>query len=472
MSSSPTRRRRLTRVVAAVGCALGVAGLLTATASPAGASTSQFKGVNWADPRDNYAADEVVPSGLSKSDSYATTRAKATAVIGQFQAKLGANTVRLPVNPATVNGPFWASYTGAIDAAAAKGFKVILGYWEASTAKDGRIDDTAAFNAMWDRITAKYAAGGAVYFEPMNEPFGYSSQEWRDVAANWLAARPSVPRNRVFIGGTGYSEDVKPVCADSRLDGTYLALHQYGFWHKDWTSPQQWADDLRARIGNCASRTVLDEFGAEMTSGLNYNGAVNGSYEVAYIQAATDTLRSLGMGSVYWPGLRTGDSYSLTTLGGSGTDLTLNVTNASGADRLRWAWGGGTAPTPTGGVLRGAGSNRCLDVPGASRDNGTAPTLWDCNGGANQQWAHTAARELRVYGAKCLDADGAGTAARLIIRDCDGGTDQKWTFQSNGTVTNDQSGLCLDVTGEATANGSAVGFWHCNGKPNQVWRRG
>jgi hypothetical protein len=321
------------------------------------------------------------------------------------------------------------------------------------------------------RYSANLDVRAAVYFEPMNEPFGYSSQEWRDVAANWLAARPSVPRNRVFVGGTGYSEDVKPVCADSRLDGTYLALHQYGFWHKDWTSPQQWADDLRARIGTCASRTVLDEFGAEMTSGLNYNGPVNGSYEIAYLQAATDTLRSLRMGSVYWPGLRTGDSYSLTTLSGSGANLTLNVTNPSGADRLRWAWGGGTT-TPTDGVLRGAGSNRCLDVPGASRTNGTAPTLWDCNGGANQQWAHTAAQELRVYGAKCLDAEGGGgTEARLIIWDCHGGANQKWTLHSNGTVTNNQSGLCLDVTGEATANGSAVGFWHCNGKPNQVWRR-
>ena len=30
----------------------------------AATNTSQFKGVNWADPRDNYANDPVVPSGL------------------------------------------------------------------------------------------------------------------------------------------------------------------------------------------------------------------------------------------------------------------------------------------------------------------------------------------------------------------------------------------------------------------------
>ena len=43
-------------------------------------------------------------------------------------------------------------------------------------------------------------------------------------------ARPSVPRNRVFISGAGYNQDVKTVCADSRFDGTYLSLHHYTFF--------------------------------------------------------------------------------------------------------------------------------------------------------------------------------------------------------------------------------------------------
>ena len=331
MNSSPIRT-----LVAVVCCTLG----LVTFAGPAAhaANTSEFRGVNWADPRDNYASDEVVPSGLSKSDSYATTYAKASAVIGQFQAKLGANTVRLPINPASVNGPFWNSYTGAIDAAAAKGFKVILGYWEAPTPKNGRIDDTAAFNAMWHRVTSKYAGNSAVYFEPMNEPFGYSSQEWTNIVASWLSAHSSVPRARVVVDGTGYADDVKSVCADSRLTGTHLALHFYGFWHSTWTDPSQWTADLDQRLGNCASRTILDEFGASMTTGLNYNGPINGSNEIAYMQAVTTRVRQLHMGAVYWPGLRTGDTFSLTALHGSGTALTLSVTNASGASRVQYAW--------------------------------------------------------------------------------------------------------------------------------------
>ncbi|MGW1610718.1 hypothetical protein ACWCQZ_15130 [Streptomyces sp. NPDC002285] len=50
----------------------GVTMLGDALASPASAArpvppppVSDFRGVNWADPRDNYADDAVVPSGLS-----------------------------------------------------------------------------------------------------------------------------------------------------------------------------------------------------------------------------------------------------------------------------------------------------------------------------------------------------------------------------------------------------------------------
>jgi len=148
-----------------------------------------------------------------------------------------------------------------------------------------------------------------------------------------------VPRSRVVVDGTGYADDVKSVCADNRLAGTHLALHFYGFWHSTWTDPQQWLADFDQRLGTCSSRTILDEFGASMTTGLNYNGQINGSNEIAYLQTVTDRLRALHMGSVYWPGLRTGDTYSLTTLKGSGTDLSLTVNNVSGANRLAWAWG-------------------------------------------------------------------------------------------------------------------------------------
>lgn len=311
-----------------------------ATTPVAYAETNQFRGVNWADPRDNYANDPVVPSGLSTSDNYATTYAKASEIIEGFAKNLDANTVRLPINPYSVNGPFWNSYSAAIDAAIHKHFKVILSYWEGSGAnKDGLIDNMTSFWAMWKTVTTRYAHKDLVYFEPMNEPFGYSQSAWADIAAQWISTYPWIPRHRIFVSGTGYNDHVTSVCADKRLDGTFLSLHHYGFWNTNQTSYTGWVSDLKSRIGSCAWRTVIDEWGASMTTGLNYNGPINGSYEIAYVQAETDTIRALDMGSVYWPGLRNGDTYSMETLHGSGTELYLTNNNTSGVSRLKHSYG-------------------------------------------------------------------------------------------------------------------------------------
>jgi poly(hydroxyalkanoate) depolymerase family esterase len=72
-----------------------------------------------------------------------------------------------------------------------------------------------------------------------------------------------------------------------------------------------------------------------------------------------------------------------------------------------------------------------LDVVSASRTNGAAVQLWDCNGQTNQ----------------------------------------KWTAQSDGSIKGTQSGLCLDASGQGTANGTRIALWTCNGQANQRWVR-
>ncbi|MFC1408408.1 ricin-type beta-trefoil lectin domain protein [Streptacidiphilus sp. N1-12] len=132
------------------------------------------------------------------------------------------------------------------------------------------------------------------------------------------------------------------------------------------------------------------------------------------------------------------------------------------------AGGGGTS-----GTVVGSGSGRCMDVPNASQTNGTQLELWDCNGGANQQWTSTSAGELRVYGSDCLDANGQGTSpgTKVDIWTCSGGTNQKWSVNADGTITSVPSGLCLDATGAGTVNGTKLELWTCNGGSNQKWTR-
>jgi hypothetical protein len=127
---------------------------------------------------------------------------------------------------------------------------------------------------------------------------------------------------------------------------------------------------------------------------------------------------------------------------------------------------GDTTPTPTAFRLRGESAGRCLDVNGANSANGTQMIVWDCHTNANQQFTQSG-QALQVLG-KCLDVPAnAGSGTRTRIWDCNGGANQQWNVNTNGTVTNAQSGLCLDVNG--TANNSAVNVATCNNGANQRW---
>jgi len=86
------RRNRLAGTGLALVLVLACLVVQAESAPPAFAATSQFHGVNWADPDDNFITGPNVPVGLSQTDSYSTTYTKATAILKGFQS-LGANTV-------------------------------------------------------------------------------------------------------------------------------------------------------------------------------------------------------------------------------------------------------------------------------------------------------------------------------------------------------------------------------------------
>lgn len=442
-SPSAPRTRSLRRTLVSVLSTLVLVPLVAlAGASPASADTSQFRGVNWAVLGDNFVRGPLVLDGLNQSDSYSTVRAKADAIYNGFENQLGVNTVRLPVNTHTVGSSWWNAYRGTIDAATARGFKVILAYWEDGAASGGRITNMSAFNSMWNTITAQYGSNSLVYFEPMNEPHGYSASAWINLAASWINARPSIPRGRILVGGTGYSQDVRPVCADTRLDGTLLSYHHYTFFYgqKDYAG---WVQSFRERLGNCASRAILTEFGAPMDTGLNYNNANSTNNFVRYIRADTDSLRALHMGAVYWPALggkvkagQNHDWYSMFALHGSGTNLSVSIRNSTGADRLRYGWGGGGLPTEPPGQRYEAESPPAVCQGTIDSDHAGYSGTGFCNGdnavGAATQFtvtpadAGTATVEVRFANGA---SDGNARPANVIVNGTTVGT---VSFESTG----------------------------------------
>src|SRR5438270_1624130 len=87
------------------------------------------------------------------------------------------------------------------------------------------------------------------------------------------------------------------------------------------------------------------------------------------------------------------------------------ATAAAGAVALAVTLTANPARADVTGALRGVGSGRCLDVPGQSQTDGTYLQVYDCWGGANQQWTSTSSGQLTVYGGKCLDVPNHATAA-------------------------------------------------------------
>ena len=270
------------------GALLSIAISLSATG--AWATTNQFRGVNWADPGDNFQSGVLYVSGLSSSDTYSSALATGTSVMTQFVSKLGANAVRMPINEATVSG-YWGTYTGAIDAVLSKG-SVILCYWD--SAKTNKPADMTAFWNMWRTVIDKYGGNSNAYFEIFNEPNMYSTTDLISLYSSWLTQFPTVPKSRVLLDGTGDAQNVPNIGSASALDGCLLAVHDYSFFGSDtMTSASQWVSQFKGEVGNYSDRTVCTEWGGPMSPGSK-NGVSYGPWTTASLRRITSKPTSRG----------------------------------------------------------------------------------------------------------------------------------------------------------------------------------
>jgi len=422
-------RHRLSVRIATVA-APAIAALMAPDAS---ATTNQFRGVNWADSRDNFQSGVLYISGLSSSDTYNSALAVGTAVMDQFVSKLGANSVRMPINEATVS-QYWSTYTGAIDAVLSKG-KVVLGYWD--SAKSNKPPDMNAFWSMWKTVVDKYGGNDNAYFEIFNEPNMYSKTDLGNLYNSWLTQCPTVPKGRVILDGTGNAQNVSDVGSDSRLAGCLLAVHDYSFFGSEsMTSESDWANHIKGEVGSYADRTICTEWGGPMSPGskngksydyLDYSKSPTNYFE-AYIRGISSQLRAWNMGSFYWPGLRDGDWYSMTIKTGSGASITLSIPNQSGLDRVQYAWTG-AAP----GADAGAGGATGRDAAGAAgRAGGSGGSSATGSGGAGSGGA-AADAGAKTGGAGGTNAGGGGAAGSPDAI-ASGGSTGAMTAGSGGTA--------------------------------------
>lgn len=303
-----------------------------------------FYGVNWADTRDNFQSGVLYLSGLGSSDTYSSASMVADKVVSQMMSLVGSNSVRMPINESTVSN-YWSTYTGAIDKALSKG-KVILSYWAYSGGKPANMTN---FWSMWTTVIDKYGTNTNCYFELINEPYGYSDTSLCNLYFDWITKYTSVSQSRVILDGSGYAQNVTAVGGDTRLSSCLLAVHDYSFFVSNpYTTEAEWSNHIAGYVGSYSSRTICTEWGYPCSPGskngisygyIDYTPGLTSNYFYYYARGIANQLRSWGMGSFYWPGLRDGDWYSMTKKSGSDSSITLSIPNASALTNLKRSWG-------------------------------------------------------------------------------------------------------------------------------------
>lgn len=433
--------------------------------SSAMAATNQFHGVNWADSRDNFQSGVLYVSGLSSSDTYDSAFATGTAIMSQFMSKLGANAVRLPINEATVSN-YWSTYTGAIDAVIAKGM-VVFGYWD--SAKSNKPPNMSAFWSMWKTVVDKYGSNENAYFEIFNEPNMYSKADLITLYSDWLSRNPTVPKNRVILDGTGNAQNVPDIGSASALSGCLLAVHEYSFFgSSSWTTESQWVSHFKGEVGNYADRTVCTEWGGPMSPGskngvsygtLDYSKSPTNYFE-AYVRGVSSQLRAWNMGSFYWPGLRDGDWYSMTTKSGSGADTSLTVSNPSGLQQVQNSWTGAVSATGGAAGVGGASAGGAAGTGGANaggRSNGNGGSQAATAGGSVATGGSSSGSGGAAAGGSNAGTGGAATGGQATsggaMSTASGGKSSSATASSGGALG---AGGTLSQTGGAPATSATA----------------
>ena len=142
-------------------------------------------------------------------------------------------------------------------------------------------------------------------------------------------------RARILISGSGYNEWLSHVGADERFKGCHLSFHLYAWFGGQHRNREAWVKEIKERIGEAnAHRTIVTEWGASMKSTpqdfFEQSKLEGKSKTRAFIIAMADVIHEWKMGSIYWPGLRDGDRFSLTNR----NDDKLEITNESGKQQV------------------------------------------------------------------------------------------------------------------------------------------
>ncbi|MEU7905922.1 LamG-like jellyroll fold domain-containing protein [Actinoplanes sp. NPDC049118] len=135
-----------------------------------------------------------------------------------------------------------------------------------------------------------------------------------------------------------------------------------------------------------------------------------------------------------------------------------------------------TVPNPSSlGSLIGSASGRCLDAESGGSANGKRVVLADCSGTGSQIWSLTADGQLKFVNgttSRCMRESGSDAGSGVFVQDCSAtAADQKWRLTGDGRIASQESGKCLNPSGNGTANATWLTIWTCDRpyQAHQTW---
>lgn len=299
--------------------------------------------------------------------------------------------------------------------------------------------DDATVKAVKDLGTPLYAKDPDPSLPNPQWQQAYAEHRAWDDLVNWSMEPTGVDNARIFLASGGFPRTAaEPGSVEHRIA----------------------VEDLKARFASCAWRGPVDP--SKILGKQVADATAEWQQEISAQAAQRNQILNANVGAT--KALATGSKALGEMLGQSWV-----------ADRLArwqdyWSAGGpgwiGDSPM----VIHAHGAaDKCLEVGGGKKDNGTPVQIYTCNGGAGQKWQIRGEALVNVNSGKCLDIKSSGTAngTALQIWTCNNTAAQKWQYNTHATTRlyNSGTGNCLDLA--TYANSRDARMWDCKGTDPQ-----
>lgn len=297
--------------------------------------------------------------------------------------------------------------------------------------------DDAAVKAVKDLGDPLYGGDPDPHAPNWNQ--AYEEHQAYDGLVNWSMEPTAADNARLFLSYGGFPRTApEPGSVEYRIA----------------------VEDLKTRFASCAWRTPVDPnkvLGKEVA-------AASAEWQQEITAQATPRNQLLTANKTATKALATGSKALGELLGLSWR-----------ADHLvRWqdywsAGGPGWIGTSPFVVHAHGASDKCLDVAGGKKDNGTPVQIYTCNGSVGQKWQIDGERLVNPNSGKCLTVKGGASAngTAVQISTCGTGASQKWQYGTHGTsrLYNPGTGNCLDLADYTNSRDGRM--WDCTGKAPQ-----